>query len=570
MFRYFILLLQFYPAFHSAQIEQAFQVDHPERLKQIREILDTTDRFKDSLAFVNLISTLKTLAVKVDDEQSLLLGQLYELPVLKQNSETILEKTIATIQRIILQAKEKNYTIIQIQALLSMGDILIFNSRTGAAISYYLRVYELAKGIPPVYLPRPLFGLDGYIGTTFYVYGDYEKAKFYIQRCITGDTGYVKPHTQIVRLDLLSQICLKNGEFDQSEFYIREAMKIRDQAEPGTWWVKPWEGIFIGNLAKILYFKNEVQHAIPGLEKAVKLTHESELHDNVSTFGLLLLDCYLRIGRNEQALTLLPLVQQAVYAQGNDVNHRDLFRVLSLIPVTGYSLERKQQILDSLDYWNQKLVQRKNTDQQMQKELAAEMELWKQKEENLKSNITHQLLLKKILLIVLAFLSVLAVIIIYFKQSQIDKQKKYAVEFTEKSTQAFAKAQEELDTFKKLLVEKNKQIELLEEIKDAAFSSSDLESLKEKSILTDDDWLHFKKLFEKAHPGFLNSVSLKFAGLSPGEMRFIMMIKLSLNNKEMASSLGVSTGAIRTMRSRLLKKLALNEEDSIEKKIAEL
>jgi tetratricopeptide (TPR) repeat protein len=566
LYRYiiFVLLFLIVKINLSAQFEETFNVEPPERIKLINEILSKIDRNKDSLMFNNSLINLKNLALKYDDEQCLLLVQLFELPVLKQKSESNVDNAVGTIQRIILQAKEKNYTLIHIHALLAMGDILIFNNRTGAAISYYLRVYELAKEIPPIYLPRTLHALDGYIGTTFYLYGDYPKAKFYIQRCIAGDSANVRSHTQVVRLDLLSQICLKQGEFEQSEFYIRQAMKISDNETHETWWIQPWKGIFIGNLAKIQYYKREYQNAIPGLEDAVRMTMQSDLKDNVSTFGLLLLDCYLRLGKYELAKSILPNVQQAVYNAGSDVNHRDLYRILALMPGTDFTIDRKQQILDSLDYWNFKLIQRKNTDQQMQKELAAEVGLWKMKEEQLKSNIENQLFLRKMLLLIIVFVVIIAVIVIYRKQIHIKKQHQSAKEFELKSSNAFALAQEELEKFKNLLLEKNQQIEFFESTKRNGAIESDVDALKEKSILTEDDWLHFKNLFEKAHPGFLSKLNDKFPRLTTGEVRFILLIKLSLSTKEMASTLGVSTGAIRTMKSRLLKKLNLDENVQIE------
>jgi DNA-binding NarL/FixJ family response regulator len=48
------------------------------------------------------------------------------------------------------------------------------------------------------------------------------------------------------------------------------------------------------------------------------------------------------------------------------------------------------------------------------------------------------------------------------------------------------------------------------------------------------------------------------------------LIKLSFTNKDMAATLGVGPGAIRTMKSRLLKKLDLDGKLSLEEVVEEI
>jgi DNA-directed RNA polymerase specialized sigma24 family protein len=91
-----------------------------------------------------------------------------------------------------------------------------------------------------------------------------------------------------------------------------------------------------------------------------------------------------------------------------------------------------------------------------------------------------------------------------------------------------------------------------------------LQQLRHSTILTDSDWEYFRDLFEKAHPGFLQRLKEKIPGLTPAETRFIVLSKLELSGKEMAAMLGIGTDAIRQLRSRVKKKLNLQEESSLD------
>jgi len=91
------------------------------------------------------------------------------------------------------------------------------------------------------------------------------------------------------------------------------------------------------------------------------------------------------------------------------------------------------------------------------------------------------------------------------------------------------------------------------------------EELKQSVIITEDQWTEFRVLFEKVHPGYIARVRDKFADITSAEMRFVLLTKLGLNNREMATMLGVTPDAVRVAKYRLLKKIQLpdgaNAED---------
>ncbi|MBK7696865.1 MAG: hypothetical protein IPI30_21885 [Saprospiraceae bacterium] len=119
-------------------------------------------------------------------------------------------------------------------------------------------------------------------------------------------------------------------------------------------------------------------------------------------------------------------------------------------------------------------------------------------------------------------------------------------------------------------MKKSKRLEILESEVELTANDQDLENLRVKTILTEGEWVKFKELFERVHTGYFTRLKSRFPGLTQGEIRFFALIKLSFTNKDMAATLGVGPGAIRTMKSRLLKKLDLDGKLSLEEVVEEI
>lgn len=147
---------------------------------------------------------------------------------------------------------------------------------------------------------------------------------------------------------------------------------------------------------------------------------------------------------------------------------------------------------------------------------------------------------------------------------------------TEKQ-QAEEMARLQLADFTKSIQEKNDLLETFRtEIEKYQAQPNSLEQAeKEKSlqllqsavILNDEQWVSFQALFNKVHSGYIQRVKEKFPDLTTAELRFILLTKLGLNNKEMAAMLGVSTEAVRVSKHRLLKKIQLPEDISLEEAV---
>jgi tetratricopeptide (TPR) repeat protein len=77
-------------------------------------------------------------------------------------------------------------------------------------------------------------------------------------------------------------------------------------------------------------------------------------------------------------------------------------------------------------------------------------------------------------------------------------------------------------------------------------------------------WDHFMAKFNATFPEFTKKIAEKYPELTNADLQFCSLIRLNLNNKEIASVLNIEPTSIYKKRSRLMDKMKLSDSDSIE------
>jgi DNA-binding CsgD family transcriptional regulator len=90
-----------------------------------------------------------------------------------------------------------------------------------------------------------------------------------------------------------------------------------------------------------------------------------------------------------------------------------------------------------------------------------------------------------------------------------------------------------------------------------------LEELKSTSILTQEDWIQYREMFQNAYPNFIMKLKSSFPDLSPAEKRCLCLEKLKMSNNEMALALGVSANTVIVTKHRIRKKLGLTSQEEL-------
>lgn len=174
-------------------------------------------------------------------------------------------------------------------------------------------------------------------------------------------------------------------------------------------------------------------------------------------------------------------------------------------------------------------------------------------------------------IVVISLAGIISLLIINRQKLKHQQKRKMAEAETKRITEL---AKQQLDDFTRSIQEKNELIEKFsEEIakyqalpcsNDLPDKENSFQALQNAVILTEEQWVSFQAMFDKVHSGYINRVKMQYPDLTAAELRYMVLTKLGLANKEMASMMGVSLEAIRVNKHRLIKKIQLSEGENIE------
>jgi len=172
----------------------------------------------------------------------------------------------------------------------------------------------------------------------------------------------------------------------------------------------------------------------------------------------------------------------------------------------------------------------------------------------------HRIFNKFILLISFIVISLFS----FFIYSQKQKQRILKLE-KQKADSELDSAEKILNSYMSSIKEKNKligrfkaEIQSLKQWKSDEIETEKkhmIETLINSTILTEDDWIKFRRLFDEVHKGFFIRLNKKFPELTTSEKRLLTLIKLDLTYEEIASMLGISIDSAKQTSLRLRKKL---------------
>ncbi|RYY35237.1 MAG: hypothetical protein EOP46_10750 [Sphingobacteriaceae bacterium] len=113
----------------------------------------------------------------------------------------------------------------------------------------------------------------------------------------------------------------------------------------------------------------------------------------------------------------------------------------------------------------------------------------------------------------------------------------------------------------KLLADLNKQISDIDKQNvDAPGAWRDIQSSLNNNTRLDDDWSKFKLHFEQVHPDFFKNLQEAHPMLTKYELRLCAYFHINLSTKEIASLLNIAPASVRQAKTRLYKKIKINNE----------
>lgn len=432
------------------------------------------------------------------------------------------------------------------------------------ASDYYIKLDEVLQQLPDDEFPDKVDCLLA-LGSCYHFFGDFEKAKNYFLRAVTIKETPVNAMALGSCMNSLG-VCYRDlGMLDSSDRIFNRFLLDSNSLAYNT-----WEGIVAGNLGFNYYLRGDYEQAIP-----LFLHDKTKALEN-SDFSLAagactpLADIYIYQNRIEEAGKEIKEARLYIQLTKQFDRLRKLFPVMS----KWYSKTGKPDL--AVAYMDSTLIAIK---QYQEKRDAMQLLRANQRSEIEKNKITvlkiqrekeQTIFIRNLVIISLAFMLVLLIIFVWnrnkrHQQEQLIKDLKIQEHEVE-----LAGAKNQLVEFSRRITEKNELIEKLEKESRLIENNELLVELRQSAILTEEDWIRFKRVYEQVYPNFFQKLKDTFPDLSPAEIRYITLSKLGFNSNEVANCLGISKKSIHVTWHRIRKKLALSESQTVNDLVIQL
>lgn len=429
---------------------------------------------------------------------------------------------------------------------------------------------ELMKDIRQTKETQIINPLDTYqtIGWIMQTLSDYQEADYYLTLALK----YCEPNSvnYAAILDNYGINLYKTGRYKEAIKHFDNAGEIALKVNDSLRYAKT-----IGNKAIVLEKQNNYAEAITLLKQDIALSKRLKAEKNTMFATTALASVYLKNNNVTEAETILKeaeaIAASKPYFRKSELEVIELkLELLKLKPNAEQELITARRLMVLKD----SLSQRDGDEQVQLLKWQVEKDKYQQKIEQTNTLYQNEIIKKNIFGLLIG-ISVLGTIGLYFFQKKKHKkrQEDYEQKVIELEIQKL-KMEEKLKTSNKsfssqveYLKNKNLQINrLIEEIKNVETSASSylekrsgkLHALLESHLMTEENWIKFKREFEKEFPEFCQYLIVHFPELTDSNKRIVFLQKLGFNNVEISQFLGITTDAVKKAKQRMKKKLGDN------------
>jgi tetratricopeptide (TPR) repeat protein len=429
---------------------------------------------------------------------------------------------------------------------------------------------ELMKDIRQTKETQIINPLDTYqtIGWIMQTLSDYQEADYYLTLALK----YCEPNSAnyAAILDNYGINLYKTGRYKEAIKHFDNAGEIALKVNDSLRYAKT-----IGNKAIVLEKQNNYAEAITLLKQDIALSKRLKAEKNTMFATTALASVYLKNNNVTEAEAILKeaeaIAASKPYFRKSELEVIELkLELLKLKPDAEQELITARRLMVLKD----SLSQRDGDEQVQLLKWQVEKDKYQQKIEQTNTLYQNEIIKKNIFGLLIG-ISVLGTIGLYFFQKKKHKkrQEDYEQKVIELEIQKL-KMEEKLKTSNKsfssqveYLKNKNLQINrLIEEIKNVETSASSylekrsgkLHALLESHLMTEENWIKFKREFEKEFPEFCQYLIVHFPELTDSNKRIVFLQKLGFNNVEISQFLGITTDAVKKAKQRMKKKLGDN------------
>jgi len=443
------------------------------------------------------------------------------------------------------------------------GSVIFAFGEVGLSVMYTKNGIDLREKLSSAVSPQQY----QFLAELLYKVREYDECIRYAEKAVAAwsSSTQVYKDKQRYTVNCMNTVALgyhRQELYDSALIFYNQALQLAKQSKDTV-----WTGIVSGNIGQIFYAQGNYDTAYALLKGDYEASKKTGFLDNAANSLQWAARTNLALGNKPEALAevreafqLLKTWPDANYLRNAYYTTTQIFRGMGNYDSAFYYNNLYSKINDSLE----KVVA---TSSLAITKARLNDETSRYNIQTLNREKKAQLLQRNIIIVGIVALSIIAFLVINRKRIET----KHKIKMVE---QEMLSANEQLKMFTANLVEKTNLIEKLEsQVKGNQLTAEQqalISELSSHTILTEEDWIKFKSLFEKIHPGFFINLQEKVVDITVAELRMAALTRLHFSTSQIASILGISPNSVYKTRQRLRQRLSIDIEDSIEEAIAKL
>jgi DNA-binding CsgD family transcriptional regulator len=497
---------------------------------------------------------------------------------MKGNNQEFLKE----LDTVFIVAKKIDNKILEADALIQK--VTYLNGKKGQALSTMAKYVAIAEETKN---SRLLYNANVAL-TSFSLKGkDPKKAKVFFKKAVKADQENRNSAKQQYHLDLMyANILNQEEKYDSAIFYLKKALLKTTALNK-----KPNQAQILSILGKRALdnknFEKSFDWSLQSQQLAKEINIRLFIESSYANMFLLLIEVektnalilkekiYTFFNASSFKNALKTVEEELSEFKKNDQNLK-LLKGLS----EGYKiLGDAEKALYYTNEWSQKNIKKLEQEQlNINNLMTLELEISKLNKEKDNLEIENKLnITQKTILFLSIILLLILGLFIWSQQRLKIKDAKLVKLSIEKNlliaTKKGAKLEEtlkerelELNSFIRDMIEKNSQLEILnQKLKNSNALNYDkikTEFSIQKSDAAD-NWITFMFKFDQLYPNFTKKLRDKIINISPTETKLSVLTLLNLSSKEIGSLLGISATSVNQGKYRLKKKIGLKRNISL-------
>lgn len=404
------------------------------------------------------------------------------------------------------------------------------------------------------------------LGKVYYEFADYNKALRYLNEALRYP--FVNERSGIHMYNTLGLTYGRLEKNDTSLYYYSKGLTMAKNTKDSV-----WIGILSGNMASVFLKNNKADSAKPLILLDYTLSSKYGEWNSAANCLLLLANINMDDDSLTAAADRIRGVEQLFEKTRNHSLLREYFRVKARLSFMQGDFRSAYLLQDSFIYYKDKISAQNDQNLLRTTEIKVQTEQYLSEIQLLESDRKREQIFRNFLLSVGVFLLIISYLFINRQRLKRKKDKAILMLEKQKAEEELKNAENALQWYMNSLLEKNRVIDRFkEEVEELKTKSANtispeneqiMDKLYQATILTEEDWTNFKRMFEKVHVDFFVRLKEKYPDLTLAEIRLIALTKLNLSVTEIANMLGISPDSVRKTGSRMRKKLNLPSQTDL-------